>query len=79
VEERQGRYKKDKRDGLNSFSDEFWGLRGAANRGREGSKSVGACQVWHAGQEGAADQSKSGRAGGIKQARQERHARWGQV
>jgi hypothetical protein len=33
VEEKQGRYKKDKKDGLNSFSDEFLGLGGAANLG----------------------------------------------
>jgi hypothetical protein len=33
VKEKQGRYKKDKRDGLNSFSGEFWGLGSAANLG----------------------------------------------
>jgi hypothetical protein len=33
VEEKQGRYKKDKKDGLNSFSGEFSGLEGAANLG----------------------------------------------
>jgi len=68
VEERQGRYKKDKRDGLDSFSDEFWGLRGAANPGRGGSKSVGTAPVRHSEQESGAHQPKLGSDRRIKQA-----------
>jgi hypothetical protein len=67
VAERQGRYKKDKRDGLDSFSDKFWGLRGAANPGRGGSKSVGTAPVRHSDQESGAHQPKSGSDRCIKQ------------
>jgi hypothetical protein len=74
VEKREGRYKKDKRCGLSSFTGEFWGLRCAANLGRERSKSIGADQVRQGEQESGAHQSKSGNDRRIKQARLGRHA-----
>lgn len=69
VEKRQGRYKKDKRRGLNSFSGEFWGLRGAANLGQERSRSVGTVQVRLCKQESGAHWPRLRSHRSIKQAR----------
>jgi hypothetical protein len=67
VEERERRYKKDKRQGLDSCSGEFWGLRGAANPGREGSEWVAIWRVPDREQERDAEQRRLGSDRRIKQ------------
>jgi len=69
VGERQGGCKRDKRHGLDSFSGEFWELRGAANLGREGSKSVDTFQMRYSERESNTQPSKSGGDRRIEQAR----------